>query len=466
MENYYDLGIHYNSEVYQSLLEQSFLDEHQVMPDNFEQRTQLSINTYPKLMQIFTSLDYLKIRTISGNTPILQPVSLSNSNVEDQNETASKVTRDDKSPIIHEGIIETTLEEILINEFGFDSKYGYIGKHLNNISFLEIVKNNYPILNPPGSIGYSPRYTKLHLYHAMIALGFAPSNDLDPKLRKPTLADIIPNKYIKETDHLIPLPGFNTNSTHKKNFMVSGTIYRKKGEKTWYYGDEDRLTSLTIYYETVYRSLARTSQHLPWEDFILKLERYDKLLQYPKSDRTKFNIYGKSINLRIHSPKYPLSIHPETIEFIASYDYDISDEIIESSTTTELCKIIYTRILAMQKEHTSVLKQEIQAEQPQFIGGIVPKSEYLSSKQNIDEYLVHYQDVLQLCKNINDSSNENDSDHRSELFRYLKIFDLFDLFKKPLDTYNNREICSVLSKYLRSLFEERRQGGYRIDKYL
>jgi hypothetical protein len=128
--------------------------------------------------------------------------------------------------------------------------------------------------------------------------------------------------------------------------------------------------------------------------------------------------------------------------------------------------MIKMRILALQKEHTQALASEIQAEQPQFIGGIVPKSEYLSSKQNIDEYLVHYQDVLQLCKNINDSSNENDSDHRSELFRYLKIFDLFDLFKKPLDTYNNREICSVLSKYLRSLFEERRQGGYRIDKYL
>jgi hypothetical protein len=437
---------YYDSQVYKQLLDEVVLDDFRLTPENFEQRTRLNINTYPRLIEIFSNMNYQEIYRIGPATAVYQST---NNNDINNDESVS------------------TLGDILTKEFGFDSKYGYINKRFSTLPALSVVKNNYPILNPVGSNCYSMRYTKEQLYYAMIDLGFAPSNDLDPKLRKPTLADIRPNNQLRSDDYLIPLPGFNMHKYYKRDCIIRGHVYGRKGWPTKNDGANLLAGSLFIYYETIYRSLARTSQHLPWDDFIVKLEKYAKITEYSRMDMNVIEIeYGniKQYN-NFYTPRYPLAILPETIKFIANYDYDIPNEILDASTTLEICRLIQNRILTLQKTYQDSIIKELKEVQPHLIGGIVPKSQYLSSRQNIDEYLVHYQDILKLCEDIN-SNDKNDPDHRSELFRYLELFDLFGLFKNPIETYSNKQICSTVSKYLRSLFEERRQGGEFLRQHL
>jgi hypothetical protein len=434
--------------MYLNLLAELSQEDNRLTPENFEQRTNLNINTYPTLMKIFLNIDHEdpNINKIVGRTQVDRFVNDLIDNSEDSKDVVEQLP----------------LRDLLKSYFGNNSSLGYINHRLDTFTYLRVKKNNYSILNPTGSSGYSMRYNKLDLIQAMIDLGFAPYNDPEltsrnPLIRKATLADIKPAEMVQEKDNIIPLIGFNNNKYFSKDrFSSSGTKLASVGDKTDYLRHGGILDSLIIYYETIYRALARTSQHLPWEDFILKLARYEKLLSRQRSQ----GIHGFT-----PTAVYPLNILPDTIKFIARYDYDVSQDLIANSSLVEICKIIQARVLVIQKEYRSALASEIKTEQPQFIGGIVPKSQYLSTRKNIDEYLIHYQDVLTLCTQINELNND-DPEHRSELFRYLELFDLFGLFKKPLDTYNNKQICSTLCRYLRSLFEERRQGGHRMDQYL
>jgi hypothetical protein len=402
-----EYGFIINDRLYQRLVYEFSYQDTSLTPENFEQRTTLDINTYPVLMKMFSSLDYDQI----------------NSNEQGMI----------RSRTLYDGISISDYYKRTIS--GPD----LWGQTTNNYGWA--VQKNY-------SLGYIKRYNKRDISNALVKLGFAPMTDIDPNLKTITLADIKPTDKITEIDRQIRLAGFNNHNI----YQYANDRLSRNGEKTLYYQNRG-LTSLKVYYETIYRSLARTSQHLPWDDFINELQLSELIAKNVKAST------GKSYD------RYPLTIDSGTIRFIAYYDYDIPKEIIDNSSTLEVCKLIKFRIDLLKSEYTKDLAANLQKEQQQFLGGIIPKSEYLSRIQNIDEYLIHYQDVLKLCQDINTTHEEN-LEHRSELFRYLELFDLRDIFKKPLETYNNKQICSALSKYLRSLFEERRQGGYQINKYL
>jgi hypothetical protein len=205
-----------NSDVYEYLLEDSKTDPNaQVLtPENFEQRTRLHMDTYPELIKIFRSLDHSSI-----------------SDVKPKLDVNGKMLED----IIHDAL-----------------NGEYVSPKLMTKTWLEYTK---PFAYTKKTLtGYALRYTKSDLAKALNNLGFATFNDSD--LRKITLADIKPNDQLSQDDALIPLAGFYANKKHKMDYTRWGSVIANAGESTSYLNSG--LTSCQIYYETIYRSLART----------------------------------------------------------------------------------------------------------------------------------------------------------------------------------------------------------------
>jgi hypothetical protein len=81
-----------------------------------------------------------------------------------------------------------------------------------------------------------------------------------------------------------------------------------------YYGGTI-LNTNTAYYENVYRSITKTSQYLPWEQYILDLKE-----------------------------GYNILVTTSTLIFIATYDYGLDYSLIADQSDLELCQTILSAI--------------------------------------------------------------------------------------------------------------------------
>jgi hypothetical protein len=172
------------------------------------------------------------------------------------------------------------------------------------------------------------------------------------------------------------------------------------------------------YYENIYRSLARTSQHLPWSTYIEDLS------------------LGKEISLT-----------RDTLIFIASYDYEVPYDVLVDLSDIDICKIIQTRIKVVQEKFIQET-QEIKEEQPGFIlrpGGLLPthfeytKPSLLSSTQIVNTELKN--ETYALCSRINRDPSIVDY---KEIQIFIDKYNLGYLFPRNITLYNKIDICNII----------------------
>jgi hypothetical protein len=261
----------------------------------------------------------------------------------------------------------------------------------------------------------------------------------------------IPTKIIGHPNirfEMLTIPidtSFNIERILKYKYKISGLgspIYKK------------------TYYETLYRAIHRTSQHLNWE----------------------------SISNSISNPKDKNYLKEKTIEFIASYDYDINSEEIKKSLIEEkiynlsisllnneikdkqeiiniskeatinifnddyklvLCNLIQNKIILL---HENFLK-ELQLTKKAFkyaYGGEKYTTPIGFGVKEEAEYKPKYFDIIKLCNDIKNSPKDVSYERIENL---LKEMELKHIFPYNIRTYDKNEICQKLTSYKERYYE-------------
>jgi hypothetical protein len=297
-------------------------------------------------------------------------------------------------------------------------------------------------------------YTKGDVINAISELGFAIFSDQKDDKRQIVVADIKEPDHIVHNDDIVPIVGFEQNQ-FIQNDHVDG---RRAGQPMKTHDKNGRwsLHSAYIkwYYEILYRTLARTSQHLPWKAFISALSANSEAV---------------------------LPVKRETMIFIGHYDYHIPMVLLEKSSTLEICQIIDSRISAIQngflKEQEAI--EELKEIQPQLTNYYnLPRSIF---PIKLDKYFQYHADLRRLCETITQRHKDNpyalnDLDERAELYRMIDEMDVHALFTKPaseqltgsrpLSSYSNFEICHILLKHIDNEFRKREEAAEYDTRHL
>jgi hypothetical protein len=420
-----------NSEAYEIINQELLHVPIEITPENFEVRTQSNINDYENI--IFT------IIKVNKHSALSHPNS-----------------------------------EIDVDLLG--GRSGRYPGRLNLNKYAKYYQDQDEGRSDSNSNNYQRTYYKCDIIDAISRLGFGVTHDdPHPKIK---ISDITTPILLNPNDDIIPVIGFNDHEryvrdyngvkrTHRKGdlkprFLIYPTTFGR-GYLTQRF---NRNFSALVYYENLYRSLARTSQHLPWEGFIEMLKQ-----------RTRFK---RSSLASSHSTQvdHAIPLTKNTLKFIATYDYQIPQNQLDGLTRLEICQMIYTRILQIQSDALKL--QEIKEIQPSFLGHYIPDAPWRKYSAN-PIYLEHYGELIQLCETIHQLKESREIDqyeniYRNELIRHIEQLDFLPYFTRPspndpaklrsLDDYPIDQLCKRVIDLIHDQMASRERIAAQDVRYL